>query len=168
MQIMAARDFKCPEEQIELSEPSRDQERLLRVVGAPTHFYARGCGKRLAYARMCKSYDQGDCDWYSVKKLRHDQLLSRVSFDLGCQPNQLTITAIDTGTVGVSGCEHRATYVWNCPHSPELFSSSCNWIMNNESRSSLAPKVPSSVLAPPAEMPPPTRPQPAPPPLGGK
>lgn len=55
-------------------------------------------------------------------------LRDRASYDLECPRDQLVITEIRgglTGDRGVSGCNHRATYV---------FVDGTGWVMNNSSR----------------------------------
>jgi hypothetical protein len=94
-----------------------------------------GCGKRLVYARMCKP-DGSSCDWYSVKKLRVEQLLTRVAFEMHCAKEKVTTTQLNPSTVGVEGCGQQAIYVCSCPHDSDFFSSACRWVLNSDSRPS--------------------------------
>lgn len=137
----APRDLACHQDDIEISEPSKEQALLLRMAGAPTQAVTRGCGKRVVYARMCKP-DGSACDWYSVKKLRVEQLLDRVAFEMRCAKDKVTTTSLSPNTVGVAGCGQQATYVWSCPHGPEFFSSACNWVLNSDSRPSASAAAP--------------------------
>src|SRR5438045_3294909 len=118
----AARDLDCPKDDIELNDVSAAQDRLLHMAGGSTHAYARGCGKRLVYVHLCKADSTGECDWYSVKKLRNDQLLDRVSFDAKCPKAQITTVQVSPNTVGARACGQQATYVWSCPHNQDFFS----------------------------------------------
>jgi hypothetical protein len=139
MRPAAARDLQCTVDEIEITDPSKDQQRLLHLAGAPTQGYARGCGKRLVYARMCRQ-DGSSCDWYSVKQLRVDQLLERAAFDLRCSRDKLKTSQLNPSTVGVVGCEQQATYVWTCPHNQAFFSPACTWVLNSDSRPAASAK----------------------------
>lgn len=129
----AGKGLGCPADEVTLDDVRKEQQRVLQHLGAPTHVYARGCGKRLIYARMCKA-DGSSCDWYSVKQLRYAQLLERVAFDLQCSKDKITATQLAPATVGVSACGQQTTYVWSCPHNQAFFSSSCVWVLNTDSR----------------------------------
>lgn len=129
----AGKGLGCAADEVTIDEPSKEQLRLLQLAGAPTQAYTRGCGKRLVYARMCKA-DGSACDWYSVKQLRVDQLLERVTFDMKCAKEQVTTRQLTPATVGVSGCGQQATYVWSCPHNQDFFSGACNWVLNSDTR----------------------------------
>jgi hypothetical protein len=136
----AARDLECRASDITFNDPSMEEAHLLKLAGAPTQAYARGCGKRLVYAHMCHS-DGSACDWYSVKKLRAEPLLKRVVFDAQCSQEQIQLTQIAPATMGVSACGQKLTYVWSCPHNQDFFSPACNWILNNGTRPSPALSV---------------------------
>jgi hypothetical protein len=138
LKAAAARDLACNADDIELEDTTQRQRQLLELAGAPTQAYARGCGKRLVYARMCKA-DGSACDWYSVKQLRLEPLLERAAFEMHCSKEKLTTHQLAPSTVGVSGCEQQGTYVWNCPHNQDFFSPACNWVLNNSSARTAVP-----------------------------
>ncbi|HMR11683.1 MAG TPA: hypothetical protein PKA88_38140, partial [Polyangiaceae bacterium] len=63
--------------------------------------------------------------------------------------------------VGVNACASQGTYIWSCPHDPDLYSAKCSCIMNNETLRRAAPVPPAAPAAPaqqPAEAPPPEQP----------
>lgn len=130
---MAARDLACSPDDINIDPIEGNQKRLLEMAGGPQHAYARGCGKRLAYAHMCHA-DGSSCDWYAVKKLRLDPLLQRVSFEAKCPKSQVQTTQVAPNTIGVDACGSRMTYLWSCPHNQDFFSPACTWVLNSESR----------------------------------
>lgn len=138
LQGAASRELQCPRDDMEMYDLKADQERLVKLAGGPTQAYVRGCGRRLAFARMCHA-DGSGCDWYSVKKLRLEPLLSRASFDAKCSKDGIVTTQIAPNTIGVEACGHRLTYLWNCPHNQDLFSPACSWVLNNESRPVASP-----------------------------
>jgi hypothetical protein len=140
LKTAAAHDLECGPDQVTFTEPSLEQQHLLKLAGAPTQAYARGCGKRQVFAHMCHS-DGSACDWYSVKKLRAEPLLARVAFDAQCTKEQIQLNQIAPATMGVSACGQKLTYVWSCPHNQDFFSPACNWILNNGSRPSPALSV---------------------------
>ena len=129
----AAKGLACSEAEIKLDDPSKQQRVLLDLAGAPTQAYARGCGKRLVFAHMCKA-DGSACDWYSVKELRLEPLLERAAFDMHCPKDKLTAQQLAPSTLGVTGCEQQGTYVWSCPHNQDFFSPACNWVLNNSNQ----------------------------------
>jgi hypothetical protein len=126
----ASKGLECPSEQIQIQEPTQEQEVVLKLAGAPTQAITRGCGKRLVFAHMCHS-DGSSCDWYSVKQLRLDPLLTRAAYEMHCPKEQLTTQQLAPDTAGVNGCGAQGTYVWSCHHSPDFFSSTCTWVLNN-------------------------------------
>ena len=96
----------------------------------PTQAITRGCGKRLVFAHMCHS-DGSGCDWYSVKQLRLEPLLTRAAYEMHCPKEQLTTRQLAPDTDCVNGCGAQGTYVWSCHHAPEFYSSTCTWVLNN-------------------------------------
>lgn len=58
------------------------------------------------------------------------QLRARAAFDFQCAANSLTITRIDSDTMGVSGCGRRATYVSRCNGQPGQLGTTCTWVRN--------------------------------------
>jgi hypothetical protein len=50
-----------------------------------------------------------------------ETLRTRAAYDFRCADDQLTLTPLGTGTYGVDGCGHRATYVQ---------SATGQWVMN--------------------------------------
>ena len=140
LQAVASRELQCPRSEVEVNDLKADQERLVKIAGGPNQAYVRGCGKRLAFAYMCHA-DGSGCDWYSVKKLRLEPLLSRVSFDAKCSKENIVTAQIAPNTIGVEACGQRLTYLWDCPHNQDLFSPACTWVLNNGSRhaASVAP-----------------------------
>jgi hypothetical protein len=50
-------------------------------------------------------------------------LRTRAAFDFHCSDGELTMTDLGSGTMGVSGCGHRATYVWIAQNQ--------QWVMNH-------------------------------------
>ena len=55
-----------------------------------------------------------------------DNLKKRASFDLSCPESALVVSDLSSNNTvkGVSGCDRRATYVWN----------NRAWVMNNDSQ----------------------------------
>jgi len=129
----ASRELQCPRDDIDTNELAPGQARLVQLAGGPTQAYARGCGKRLAFAHMCHA-DGSGCDWYSVKKLRIEPLLNRVAFEAKCTKDRIATTQIASSTIGVDACGLRMTYVWSCPHNQELLSPACSWVLNSDSK----------------------------------
>lgn len=132
----AARDLGCSPDDVTIESIEGMQKRLIEAAGGPQHAYARGCGKRMAYAHMCRGdvSNRTDCDWYAVKKVRLDPLLQRVSFEAKCPQAQIQTTQVAPNTVGVDACGNRLTYLWNCPHNQDFFSPACTWVLNSSSK----------------------------------
>lgn len=64
-----------------------------------------------------------------------DQLSKRASFDLDCPSETLEYVEIDERTVGVKGCDQRATYVEMCkPCANGYMGCECSWILNTDGR----------------------------------
>jgi hypothetical protein len=61
-------------------------------------------------------------------------LKKRAAFDFDCPKSQIKTVTIDDRTKGVSGCDHRATYVQTCARHYESFDSDCTWVMNNSNK----------------------------------
>jgi hypothetical protein len=74
----------CPADQIELEDEVYVRE-------------ARGCGKLGIYR-----YDFAKGAWSSLNQ--------RAAFELSCDVKDLTVTALDSTTFGVSGCDAKAVY----------------------------------------------------------
>jgi hypothetical protein len=55
------------------------------------------------------------------------RLKTRASFDFNCPQEKLTLVELDSHgiTQGVTGCNHKATYIWVCGQKQ-----SCMWVMN--------------------------------------
>ena len=86
-----------------------------------------------------------------------DHLVQRAAFDLNCDQSQLRYTSIDNQTIGVVGCNRRATYVETCDGSRTGMTTSCTWVLNgpqtDESPRAQAPgpaTAASDDLAPPS------------------
>lgn len=64
-----------------------------------------------------------------------DKLSKRASFDLDCPSDSLEFVELDERTVGVKGCEQRATYVEMCkPCANGYVGCECTWILNTDGR----------------------------------
>lgn len=129
----ASRELDCPEDSVTITDLDPAQTRLVELAGGPTQAYARGCGAHLVLAHMCQQ-GGAKCDWYAVKKLRIETLLERVAFDAKCPKNEIGTKQVGPNVVGVEACGQQATYLWSCPHNEDLFSRSCHWVLNTDSR----------------------------------
>jgi len=64
-----------------------------------------------------------------------DQLSRRAAFDLDCPAESLEFVEIDARTMGVRGCEQRATYVESCkPCANGYVGCECTWILNTDGK----------------------------------
>ena len=84
--IAGAADLKCS--QVQTTIPAAFQTRVA------------GCGKSLVY-------------FYQVDQQRFTTALERAAFELGCPRESLIPTAMDDGSVGITGCGKRGVYVVN-------------------------------------------------------
>lgn len=67
----------------------------------------------------------GTKPWFDEHRAGRATLAQRAAFDLGCQAEQLQFTCLgpnsNCNTVGASGCEKKATYVFT----------GSEWVMNS-------------------------------------
>lgn len=63
-----------------------------------------------------------------------DQLRARSAFELNCPGETLQIQQLDTRTMGVTGCGHRATYAESCNAPTSYKAAECTWIMTSDRR----------------------------------
>jgi hypothetical protein len=89
-----------------------------------------------------------------VEQRPYDVLVQRASFDLDCPRSSLRYQKFNEQTIGVIGCQKRATYVESCRGGS--LGGECTWILNG----TIEPKgtVPA---APPAAPSPPVAPEPS-------
>ncbi|MEZ4222929.1 MAG: hypothetical protein R3B13_18445 [Polyangiaceae bacterium] len=170
----AAPVLNCDPKEIQVGDVDRYEiTRLKRsVAGAPRQAVAQGCGTHALMVESCPSGARSGsdaCSWLPVRKLKYDAIVRRAAFDLSCEPGLLNVQYLDPVTVGVSGCTSQVTYIWTCPHDPDLYSAKCTWVMNNETlHRAAAPPAPAAPPAAPAAPPPSppaeTPPEPTPPP----
>lgn len=59
------------------------------------------------------------------------QLERRAEFDLECPKESLSITKLDGRTMGVAGCDKKATYVENCTPGGWAVNT-CTWFLNTD------------------------------------
>ncbi len=80
----------------------------------------------LAGTTACASMLIGTQPWFDQNSTGKSTLSKRASFDMSCPEAQLTFACLGAGqpceSVGVSGCEKKATY---------LFVDNSAWVMNS-------------------------------------
>ncbi len=88
LQKIAAKDLKCPVEQLEHEYLGNNQHAMT------------GCQTNGVYELRCM---MGSCVW--IPDVR-----TRAEFDMGCPRLQIQVIEIDKSTRGATGCGKRATY----------------------------------------------------------
>lgn len=159
----AAPELKCDPSNIKVRDVDRIQSMQLKrdIAGAPPQAIAEGCGDRILLVELCAPGARAGsdaCSWVPTNKLKYDAIIRRSSFDLSCEPGLIKVQYLDAQTVGVNACASQVTYIWSCPHDPDLYSAKCTWIMNNETLRRAAPVPPAAPAQQPAEAPPPEQP----------
>lgn len=87
-------DLKCP-------EPS------IQWAALDNAYRATGCGREAFYHKVCRNMG---CDYENVLT----GLRGRASFAMGCPGNKLELHYLDGLSYGVSGCEKRVIFAYDC------------------------------------------------------
>jgi hypothetical protein len=95
----AAKVLDCPTENI-----------VVTPNVSPFYHEIAGCGRNDAFMEICLYVPNGSGGQASSCKLAVvSDLVRMVSFEMGCPENELQAVRLDQDTMGISGCDHRAT-----------------------------------------------------------
>jgi hypothetical protein len=92
------KDLECPEQSIE----------WVALDKTVVTFRATGCGREAFYHEVCTS--GGACDYENVLT----GLRGRASFAMWCPGSELDLLYLDGLSYGVSGCEKRLIFAYDC------------------------------------------------------